>query len=165
MQFYYMVHPYKACLLSSDTKTVCPPLVQSLYKYFPTPQNSNFIELGCGKGNVSRFIKFSTKFKRVIGVEGDFFTFILAKVMTKLSAVKMELKRGNILKSEIPDDSAVYCYLFPSLIEKLYKMGKFNKSVLFSLSFPLDDIPPTEILEIKGVHKKLYIYDFRKKDK
>jgi hypothetical protein len=165
LQFYYMVNPYKACLLSSNTERIAPTILTTCQKYFDKLSYTNFIELGSGKANISRYMSKNGTFNSVIGVEGDLITYFLSYGMSKLGKYKnLHLIKNDILKYKLPEgQNIIYVYLFPKLIKKMYERGIFKNQLVISLTFSIDhqDVKPVEIIKVGNFQKELYVYDFR----
>jgi 16S rRNA A1518/A1519 N6-dimethyltransferase RsmA/KsgA/DIM1 with predicted DNA glycosylase/AP lyase activity len=162
LQFYYLIHPYKVCLVSTQLNKVTPVLADAIGKYVPDATNYNFVELGSGKAGVSRYIYRTMNFKQVIAVEGDWLTYFGSLILTRLAKDNITIINKDIFQYKLPSSSVIYCYLFPKLLNRLFEQGYFQNTVVFSLTFQIESQEPKEVLDVPNFQKKLYIYDFRK---
>lgn len=158
---YTIANPKRVVLVSTRTEVVLPVLDQILKPFQNELPNYNFLEIGAGYGQVSQYIARQKIFKSVHAVEIDRLVFIVAKVSLFLKKVAVNYTRANILKYTIEKPAFIYSYMSIYITDSLYKANKLEGSVFISLSFPITDVVPTEVYDIKGFQKKLYVYDFR----
>lgn len=161
LQFYYLLHPYKACLVSTNTRLVSPILSEVISDNVSDCRQVTFVELGAGKASISRAVAKCFDFGEVVAVEGDIFTMAQARFLNLFSKSKVKFVLEDIMKYQLKPNSVVYCYLFPRLMNKLFEMDYFKGSLLISLTFSLDGVEPTKVYKVKNFQKALYIYDFR----
>jgi Ribosomal RNA adenine dimethylase len=165
LQFYYLVHPYKVFLVSSQLQKVIPGLNEAINHHTSSVESMNFVELGSGKAGISRYVGKNYKFKEVIGVEGDWLTFQMSRLLNQLDKSRVKVVNEDIFKYQIPANSIIYCYLFPKLLDKLHERGLLKGQLVLSLTFEITDVEPTEIISIDNFQKKLLVYDFREQNK
>jgi hypothetical protein len=148
----------------SNVREQGPIILKTLTRYLGNDSDSyNLIELGAGMATMSYYLSRQWKWKKVEAVEiGPFIImagklrFLFARPKTPVHFVKQ-----NIFTYKIPAKSVVYCYLFSSLVTKLYKEGSLKGSLVLSLTFPIEGIEPTKVIELESWQNRLLIYDFR----
>jgi hypothetical protein len=165
LQFYYMVHPYKVFLVTTRLKGVGGVLSNIVQKY--KKDSNHFIELGSGRAEVANYIakNLASKnihFTTIEAVEGDWFTHQIARFFSLFRKVKQVTYLNlDIFKYQPPNNSLLYCYLFPRLLNRLYSRDYFKGHVLISLTFEIDGVQPTEVFTVENFQKRIYVYDFR----
>jgi SAM-dependent methyltransferase len=132
-----------------------------LKKYHLSPDQSAFVELGCGLGSVCFFAYKKLTFKRVVGVDLNGILITLARFWNSFKGSGVELVKSDVYKYKIPSKAFVYCYLGGTIMTELYHRQLFADTFLVSITFPIKDIEPTEVIKLGGFYKKMYVYDFR----
>jgi SAM-dependent methyltransferase len=160
-QFRYSFSKDKIVFLPSNNKVVASVLDDLLTKYKVNFEQMYLIEPGCGIANISRYLS-KYRWKQIWCIEYDKMTLIMAKIWNWYFKKDIKFLQGNIFELDLPTPSVIYCYLGQEIVTKMYETGKFQNSLVFSLSFSIKNGPiPTEIVKIKGFHKDLFIYDLR----
>ena len=137
-----------------------PPNIQNeIAKLAKLKPKETFYDLGCGSGEILRFIAKDSKIK-VIGVEASPILYIYTKLLTK-TYPNIKIVLENLMKIDLSNANVIYCYLYPKMMAKL--QTKFlhelkNGSRVISFQFPLPDIKPAKIKQINK--QKLYLYKF-----
>lgn len=161
-QLYYMIHPYKICLLSTNMKTVAPELVKIINDEVADINNTSLVEIGAGKAVVSRHLSKQFSWKQVIGVEGDVMTYWLALIYIFLVRAKVKMARRDIYKFPMPvGPKVVYSYMTAPIIQRMYEEGRFNDCLVISLTFKLKGVEPRKRIPVDTFQKELLVYDFR----
>ena len=117
-------------------------------------------ELGCGKAGFLRAFEAKNPRGKFVGFEYSFWPYAVAKFQLGLSESNIKIYKKNIFKADLKDADLVYCYLNPSMMEKLEK--KFIAECkpgtqIISYTFKLPSKQPTKVIEIKKGHK-IYFY-------
>jgi len=154
-----------------------PPFVPTLNKkvlaylsdYLDTnPKITHFCEPGCGLAGVAIYIAKKFPNIEVIAIEYNYFIYFLAKIWIKITGSKVHIFHGDILKFDFkskltPNQSLVYCYLLPSLMDEAFQLGKFQNTEVVTLDFKISEAKCFKEcgVETNGFQKKIYQYDFR----
>jgi len=121
-------------------------------------------DLGCGDARI--LIKAVQKHPEIkaVGVDVGFLPYLLAKFYTR-NHKNIEIKREDIFETDISEATHIFLYLYPKVINKLIlniqKQCKPGTRIV-SCDFELDDISPTEIVELNTTSlrgKKLFVYN------
>ena len=121
-----------------------------------------FVELGCGTGHVLSFFREHYPCARYTGVELDIGWYLLAKFRHRKFA-NTTIVRGNVL-NYAPDSTTprlVYAYLLPEILGELHRLGRFENTLLITLSFEIPEVAYTEFYRSSNLQHGLYVYDFR----
>jgi hypothetical protein len=160
-QFSYSLDKNKIGYLPTNSKKVLNRL-SKIFKQFEIEQKDyDFVELGCGTANISGWVSQNHDFKKIIGVEMDFMTIFMAKVLTKLKGQKVDLIRKNVFNYKIEKKSIIYCYLGHHILNNLYKQKKLDGHLVISLTFSLKDKKPDYKENVGLFYQNIYVYDFR----
>jgi len=147
-------------------------LIRSGVPYVPTTQKmakrmvqianikkgQKVYDLGCGNGK----ILFEAEKKGVICTGYELICsvvwYVKLKKKIKKSSIKIFCK--DFFSEDISDADIIFCYLFPSVMDRIYK-EKWNTlkkgTKLISNTFPLTDVKPTQQEETKD--GKIFIYE------
>ena len=147
---------------SSNLKQQGKLLEEVIRKYVPDVSDYALIEPGAGLGRVSQYLATRFPWKEVIAVECMPVIFTAGRLRNRLLRTRVRFVRRDIFAWDMPKPAVVYCYLFPQLMEKLYKEGQLEGRLVISLTFAIPDVTPTEKVEFKGWQSPLWVYDFRK---
>lgn len=96
-------------------------------------------ELGCGDARLTCFASKEYKAKAV-GFEFSPLVFLLAKIRNFISRSHADIKFQNFYKADFRNADAIFCYLLPSVMQKL--SIKFKKELkkgtkIISYAFPI----------------------------
>ena len=188
-QFYKFSQEDNVGLVTTNLNNIKSILDQIIQKQQKTSnQNTSyFIELGSGRGIISNYISKNYLFKKVIAIENDWLIHTWAKIthfinylinyLIKTKLFKHKNFKTNSSSSQINyvnhsvfdydynslnGKKIFYCYLFPQILDKLYKRGVFKNSIVISLSFEITNLEATEVFDIPDgfLQKKLFVYEF-----
>ena len=166
-QFSYSFDKNKIGYLPTNSKKVLNTLLEVFERFEIKEADYDFVELGCGLANVAGWVYSNHTFKKVIGVEMDFMTVFMARMLAKLKKQKLQLIRKNVFDFDIQDKSVIYCYLGHTILNNLYKQKKLDGHLVISLTFSLKNKQPDFKKSInvfyKDLYKDLYVYDLRDK--
>lgn len=160
-----LLSPDYAVLVDSNISSIAPTLKLIIDKYAPNTEDCNLVELGCGRAVVTDNLASNYKFKQVIAVDSEAEIITLAKAKSKNSDIQFLTQ--DIFNYKAPEGSIIYCYLFARLMNRLYREGRLNGSLVISLTFAISGVEPTEILaasqdkNYKFTQKEIFVYDFR----
>ena len=161
-QFYYSFNPRRMVLfptfLDQNTKENMTKIIQ---KYCPTTEDVELLEIGCGSAHTAHFLGKEFRWQKVLGVEVDFLTFQIARVVNHFSQTKIQLLQQDIFEYEFTTNSVLYCYLGGEIMKSMYNEGKFKNCLVITLTFPIENLTPTEKVELSNSHHRFFIYDFR----
>jgi hypothetical protein len=160
-ELWFNNHPLRVGYVPSNLTLIKPFLLDITSRYKLHPQHVDLYELGCGLAHVLKWYSAQFKWKRVVGIELDFFWYVLATLSVKNKNIT--ILREDVITHKYPKNSVIYSYLVPEILEKMYIENKFNDTFLISLTFPISGIEPTEKIIFPGMQHQLFIYDFRKK--
>ncbi len=160
-QLYYGIRTDRIMFLPTSIKKIDKSLLTIVPKYIANTEQTTVVELGCGTGNVLRFLSNNFNFKKIVGVELDFVTNYIAKFLANRSNI--EIIQKDIFAYKIPTKSMVYCFLGTEVLDKLKEKGQFDNNLVVCLEFPLTGVEPTEKYTLPGFsfQKELFVYDFR----
>ncbi|MEM1312151.1 MAG: hypothetical protein AAGF07_01670 [Patescibacteria group bacterium] len=149
--------------LPSSLKAVKDPIRQIISIYVGEDKTKDYtlVEPGAGAANVSYFLSQKYKWKQVLAIEDEISLVWYSKLKNLFRKKPVSLVKANIFNYSFPTKSVVYCYLLSEMLAKLYEQGQLAGSLVISLSFPLKKAEPTEVFELSGFQKYLYVYDFR----
>lgn len=157
----YIFFRNRAPYVASQLRPLARPLTDILLAYVPRPSHVAWYELGGGRALVTQFVTKHFAFHTVRVIELNWLLVMLLKLSIRLRKKTIDIIHGDVLDQTYRPNSVLYCYLFDELLESLYKAGKFNDQLVISLSFPIPNVQPTQTTTIKGMQKRLYVYDFR----
>ncbi len=128
-----------------------------------------FCEPGCGFAGVSIHIAKKFPDLKVIAIEYNFAIYLLAKARAKLIKSRVEIVWGDFLSYDLNSkingqNTLIYCYLLPDLMNLAYQKGKFENTQVVTLDFKISVTDTQNIIEIteQGFQKKIYQYNFRR---
>jgi len=159
---YTILSPNRVVLVSTRTKYVLPILNEIIEFYKNDISQMTFLEIGAGYGKVSRHAYKVKKFKNVTAVEINFFVVVFVRVLFFFKRLPINYSRKDILNYKISKQTFIYCYMSVYIVNTLYQTEKLEDCIFISLSFPITDVIPTRVYNVKGFQKKIYVYDFRK---
>ncbi len=118
-------------------------------------------EPGCGLATTSHNLHKNLGFKKVIGVEGEYWTFQGARLLNLVFNRKIEIIQSDVIEYEMADKAIIIAYLGNSILTRMYEQGKLKNHFVVSITFAIDDLEPTQVIKINGFYKQIFIYDFR----
>jgi SAM-dependent methyltransferase len=125
--------------------------------------NEKFYDLGCGDGRV--LIEAVKKYNCLgIGYELMMPYFLLAKIRAKFSgnSEKMDLRLKNIFQSDIENADVIFCFLSPSLMQKMSKYLKTKNlkkgARIVSYAFRVNDMKPVKKISQSKENWNIYLY-------
>ena len=146
-------------------KKVLSNIIEFLEK---NPHIDMFCEPGCGFAGVSKEISKSFPKIKVLAIEYNFFIYLLAKILLKLSNSKVEIVHANFLKYDLKKkrknkEILIYCYLLPELMDLAMKKGKFEDAMVMTLDFRITGQNPEYISQIgnTGFQKQVFLYNLK----
>lgn len=119
------------------------PVVKEILRKIELKTGDKFYELGAGNGRVMILVAKNYPDIEIIGFEKSLIFYCLAWLNLKLNHVKnAKLYRQNFFKADLSQADAVFCYLFPTILEKL--KDKFLKELkpdakIVSFGFEIKD--------------------------
>ncbi len=138
-------------------------VVKKIVETLKINENSVLYDLGCGDGRL--MIEANKKFKdiKAIGVEKNIIIYLLAKLITRKTSIK--IVHEDINNVSLKDATHIYLYLFPKIMDKLRKKIQNECRVgtrIVSCTFKFTNVIPDEIIDLP-VHfdktcKNLYVY-------
>jgi len=124
-----------------------------------------FYDLGCGDGRV--LVEAVKKYNcRGVGYELMLPYLLLAKARAKLSGKgeKIDLRLKNIFQSDIENADVIFCFLSPSLMQKMseyLKTKKLKKGArMISYAFRVNDMEPAQKINQSKENWNIYLYNF-----
>jgi SAM-dependent methyltransferase len=161
-QLYYGIFTDRVVFLPASLKKIDKTLLEIIPKYITDTKKTTFVELGCGKGDVIKFLANNFEWQKLIGIELDFVSNFVAKLF--VNKPNVEIIQKDIFAYKIPTNSVVFCFLGTEVLDKLHQKGQFDNNLVISLEFALGETEPTEKFELPGFsfQKHIYVYDFRK---
>ena len=119
-------------------------------------------DIGGGFGRPARYFAQIFPQKKIILIEISSFSCFIAKLYCR-KITNIEIQRVNLLHYNFRDNAFIYAYLYPSLMQNLFKRLKDWKGRVASYTFSFRNKKEHHICELSKSHSdKLYIYDFRK---
>lgn len=96
------------------------PVIKEILKKLELKTGDKFYELGAGTGRVMVLAAKSNPGIEIIGFEKSLIFYCLAWLNLKLNGVKnAKFYLGNFFKADLRQADAVFCYLFPAILENL----------------------------------------------
>ena len=147
---------------ASNLGEIGPLLCQIIDRYIGSNTNQySLVEPGAGLATVSRYLGGKYPWREIQAVEIGGFILIIGRLRQLFSLVPIRLIHKDIFVHTFPARSVVYCYLFSSLLTKLWQNGQLTGHLVISLTFPIQGVEPTEVIPLKSWQGQLYVYDFR----
>jgi hypothetical protein len=158
----YFVNPYRAVLISTQTKYINPILTQILNDFIKNTNNKTFVEIGAGYSKVTLFMAKNYKWQKILAIEISLFLVYVMRLVNIFKKLPIQYVQANIFNYELPENAVIYSYMSRQIINKIYKQQQLKNCLFISLTFKLQDVTPTRVYDIKkGYQKKIYVYDFR----
>ena len=128
-------------------------------------QLSPVLELGCGWGGLLMAVSEKYPNRRVIGYEMSWVPWLVSWLRLKLAGRRqVKVLRKNFYKASWPDQSILFCYLSPTLMQQLQDKVEKEEHVqgLISNTFALSKSEAVNTLQLKDLyHTKIYTYQFQ----
>jgi hypothetical protein len=129
-------------------------------------ENPVFYSLSCGKSGFLYFVGKAFPHATLIGVEHDFFPFLLekAQVLLRLQDIKV-IYTKRLYNLDVSRASVIYCYLGIEYLRELPKKFKFEckpGTLIISVGFPIPNLPEKKVLEISQQQGRLQFLSKRK---
>lgn len=163
VEFLWSRRPGRVIYYGSNLREQGPLLLKIIKKYIPDTREYCLIEPGAGLGKVAEYLARHLEWADVAAVELGPVILTFGRIRAFIRRAPITFVHQNIFDFETPCPSVVYCYLTSDLLNRLYKNGQLNGSLVISLTFPLTGVRPTETIELKSWQARLLVYDFRKK--
>lgn len=131
------------------------------------PENSRFIDLGCGTGRVLFALAKARADVQLCGVENAWLPFIFARVR-QMFYPNVRIVYGNIWQQNWHDFDVIYCYLSPAPMPKVW--DQFIREAkpqawLVSNTFSIPNCPPDDVIDAgDAIQSCLYIWHHPPKD-
>lgn len=155
-------------LIGLSTIVILGMIVYSAFRYVPfvpTPRDirkkmidaallhdgDRVFDLGCGDGSIL-LDALSEKKVNAVGIEASWMVFQFAKLRRWFSSKKPHLIHQDFFKASIADADIVFCYLWPSVMQRLQK--KFEQELkpgarVISYCFPIKAWEPARRLQTR----------------
>lgn len=151
--------------------TTSSSILKDIQKALSVDDDSVVYDLGCGDGRVLFYLsKFNSKAK-YIGIENNYFPYLLAKIGSFLNKKKtnndVEILNKDFFDQDLLGTTHIFTYLYPNVMDEL--LEKFEKGFKpgtrwVSLSFRFTNKPPIAEIDLERgkyqLGKKIYIYQF-----
>lgn len=134
--------------------------LKHIFQKFRFKKNQIIYDLGCGDG------RFLIQAERQFGIHGIGYEiaplpYLIAIIYRLLSRSKVQIRFGNFFKADLHDADIIFCYLYPGIIEKVYK--KISQECrpgtkLISNTFSIKNLQPIEIYYDSKKRPEIYIY-------
>jgi len=136
--------------------------IKAIMKAVPMDSQEIFMDLGCGHGQVLRYVHKKIGLK-AIGFEINPLAFILSQISCLFSP-RIQISYRNFMKTDLSHADIIFCYLFPdvmsSLGAKLKNELKPGARVI-SCNFPLPRWKPVNTLKPTSTSHNDPIYIYR----
>lgn len=119
------------------------------------------VEPGAGLGKMVVYLAKQFVWKDVQAVERSWIISTLGRMYCVWFRASVIWLRVNMFTTPFPKKAVMYCYLFPALMDRLYKEIRLAGRLVISLTFPIDGVEPTEKIEFPDWQSPLWVYDFR----
>ncbi len=153
--------PNRVVNTNSNLKT-CLPIIRDIIKrYNISPNTTTYLEPGAGYGLIGQALSQEFYWKNPTALEISSSTYTVGFIINKISHSRIHYIHENIFEYSFPKNAFIYCYISTAMINRLYQEGKFDTSLVISLTFEISNIKPTERIAIPGWQKQILVYDFR----
>lgn len=129
-------------------------------------ENPVFYSLSCGKSGFLYFVGKSFPNATLIGVEHDFFPYILEKLQVAIRLLDIRvIYHKTLYNLDVSRASVIYCYLGVEYLRELPKKFKFEckpGTLIISVGFPIPNLPEKKVLEISQQQGRLHFLSKRK---
>lgn len=136
-----------------------PVRIKTIIEALSMDSGEIFMDLGCGHGNVLRYVHRQTGVKAA-GFEINPLAFTLAYVSC-LFHPRIKIRYRNFWKADLSRADIVFCYLFPDVMGRLgIKLKKELKpgARVVSCNFPLPGWQPVNILKPESTRHNTPVY-------
>jgi SAM-dependent methyltransferase len=122
--------------------------------------NDIIYDLGCGTGNILRFLLKDTSAQGV-GIELSPLFYLFGKLIN-VGNPRINIKFGDALRINLDKTTIVYCFLLPKTMRRLGPILKNLKptTTIVSAHFPIECLKPNRIVKMEGV-EVAYIYKIK----
>jgi hypothetical protein len=141
--------------------------LQDLLKAQTTPAGGQIrvADIGCGLGGTLLHLARHCPDMTFVGIESAPLPFAIARLRLVLSGLpNLAITYGDLWKQDLSEYQAVYCFLSPEPMTRLYSKARQEMmpgSQLISNSFGVPDIVPDEVVSIEDRRQtELLIYRF-----
>lgn len=161
-ELWFHNHQSRVGFIPTKLKSIIKPLDDIIQKNIGSKNQHSyhFYELGCGTGHVLRHVAKKYNFKKNIGIELNQIWLLICKILNSkndnIKAIKTDVIEYNYMRPAV-----FYAYLKPSILEKVYQSGGFDKSLVILLTFAIPNIKPKETISLEGPQHRIHVYDFR----
>lgn len=156
-----MLNPSHVVLVNTKVSEISPIILKKINEKINQTKDHNFIELGSGYAQVSRFAAENFSWKKIEAVEIDLLVVLWCKIKKYFNGLPINYVHKNIFDYNIDTPSVLYVYANNTIVSKLYKDGKLKDCLVFTLTFKINDLSPNETYPLTSFHKNLFVYDFR----
>lgn len=147
-------------LYHASATSVLEPLFQGVMKRYQVDPSYHFVELGAGMATVALMAAHLQKWQSVRAVEVGPVVRLLGRLRSGFSR-RITWVAADILSYQNPQPSLIYCYLSTNLLNKLHQNGQLTGQLVLCLSFEIQGVEPTEVIELPNWQSPLRVYDFR----
>jgi hypothetical protein len=140
-----------------------PKVLKAILKELSVTDDATVIELGCGHAGFLRAVHNENPRTKLIGVEYSLLLVWSARLQNALAKTNIEIKRQNIIDTDLHSADIVYCYLNPDTMDKLrYKFEHELKkgSTVVSYKYPVPALEPHSVYDTHIKGEKVYFYQY-----
>ena len=166
-----MKKPDRIIYYASNLGQTGPEVAKLVQKYIldnhQKTEDYTLYEPGAGLGHMARYLARAYTWKNVEAVDIGSIILWLGKFWHRLLAPKLKVDfiLADVISYSADRPTVIYGYLSASILTKMYQKEKMKNALVITLTFPIQGVEPTEIIELKNWQSPLRVYDFRTKTK
>jgi hypothetical protein len=121
-------------------------------------KNAKMVAFSSGRSGVFYALEKKYPDATFIGIESDFFPYLVAKVQQILRRTKMKVRYEKIRRVDVKDADLVYCHMDPDQLRELGSKFKFEcktGTLIISTGFNIPYLDPIKIVPLEDRTGKL----------
>lgn len=155
IEFYHIIFCGYAPFIPTGRKAI-----SAAVENIKLPENAVVYELGCGHAGFLRELRKKYPQAELIGVEYNFFPYLIGQIQNSLSGSKIKFIKKNFFKVDFSRADAIYCFLSirsMAQLESKFKSECKPGTQIISYNFTLPNYAPDKVVEMENKNK-IYFY-------
>lgn len=153
LQFYSLIFQGFAPFISTNDESIRKIVASIKDVGINLDGRKTIYELGCGQAGFLRALEKEYPGTKLIGIEYNFFPYLLSKIKICLEKKKIVILRDNFFAVNLQAAALIYCYLNIATMKKLKE--KFSRecqagTIIISRGFSLPETEAVKIIRDKS---------------